>query len=268
MTIGIGLSYRETFKEMILKNLNLIDWLEFYPDNYLENMSGFEEIKEMANLIPMAPHCLHLSIGSKDVNHSYLKSVSQIAAKINAPWLSDHLCFSNESDIELSNLAPLERSEEMIDIVVKNIKNIKNEIRRPFLIENITYLFDIPTSSLSESEFLNRILREADCGLLLDVTNVFINSKNHNFDPYKLLDEIDHERVVEIHIAGGIFSNGTWYDTHSEKIDNGSLDLLSYILKKTPQCSILLERDRKCEHFVDILDDLRIVRSIYENVKK
>jgi uncharacterized protein len=262
--IGVGLGYRTVIRDSILKYKSKIDWLEFIPDLYINKEEEFEEIKSLSNEFPLCPHSLNMSLGSESgADSNYVMEIEKMCAIVDAPWASDHLCFTHVPHSEVPLLTPMERTEETLEIVINNIQNVKKIMRRPFICENITYYFDIPTSSMEEHEFLNKVITEADCGLLLDVTNVFINSMNHKFDPYKYLDSILLDRVVEIHISGGFENNGKWYDSHSKRVNKEVWELLDYIIPKTPVKGILLEIDAEFpEDFNEVIIELEIARSI------
>lgn len=264
MRIGVGIGYRREIKEQVLEYKSHIDWLEFYPDHYIENNNLFYELEELSQHFRLAPHSLSLSVGSETgVDMEYLNSIHSMALKLNSPWISDHLCYTNIDGVDLGHLTPMERTEENLSLVIENIKKVKTNINIPFLIENITNGFEFPTNKISEGEFLKRVLVESDCGLLLDLANVFINSKNFKFDPYNFLDSIPLERVVEIHLAGGVNHNGIWIDTHSERINEEIWDLLQYTLKRCEVKGILLELDSKFpENFSEVIEELDRARNL------
>lgn len=266
MGIGVGLGYRSEIGKEINKYKSQIDWLEFIPDLYI-NMGGkFQEILSLSNDFPLCPHSLNMSLCSESgANSTYVQEIEKMASMVNSPWVSDHLCFTNAHDKELPLLTPMERSEETLEKTIENISYVKQQIHRPFICENITYYFDIPSSTMTEHEFLNEVLRKADCGLLLDITNVFINAMNHKYDPYKFLDSILLDRVVEIHISGGYEVNGKWYDSHSKRVNKEVWNLLDYVINKTSTQGILLEIDADYpENFKVLIDELEIARSIFK----
>lgn len=264
--LGIGIGLRHEMASDIIKNRDCIDWLEFYPDSFIHQEADITLLEEVKEMFPLCPHCLNFSIGSKErINKEYLNSIKKMVNAYNSPWFSDHLCFTQVNGVDVGHLAPIERSEESLEIVTRNIKTIKKEIKKEFLIENITFDFELPTNQYNEMEFINKVLENADCGLLLDVTNVFINSENHKFDPYKYIDEINLERVIEIHIAGGIKdSQGYWIDSHSERINKEVWNLLEYTLRKSSTKGILLELDANYpKHFEVVREELQIAKSLF-----
>lgn len=119
--------------------------------------------------------------------------------------------------------------------MVARIKRVKEYIEIPFLVENTTYYMKVPGSTMSESQFIGELIEQADCGLLLDVNNVYVNSVNHGLDAYEfLLDQIPIERTVQVHMAGKRRAReDIVLDTHGAPIAQPVYDLLQYALTKT-----------------------------------
>jgi uncharacterized protein (UPF0276 family) len=141
----------------------------------------------------------------------------------------------------------------------------------PFLLENITYMFEWPDSKMSDAEFLNLICRETGAGLLLDVENIFLNAANHGFDPYAFLDDLLPGLVQEVHMAGGVTVQDAGRpflaDSHSHPVPDEALDLLAYALQRHRPQTIILERDERLDAFDEILDDVARIRACVDSVQ-
>jgi len=268
-TLGVGLGLRREIADEIFKYHQHIDWLEINPENYMgTGGSASKRLKLAKAAFPLVSHGLNLSIGSSDVlNKQYLHDLKALLDFVEAPWWSDHLSFSSIDNNYLHDLFPLPLTQESIDHVVARVKTVKSFIGRPFLLENISYYLQVPGSQFKESAFISEIVERADCGLLLDVNNVYVNATNLNFDPYEYIDSLPLERVVQIHVAGHNENSGQIIDSHGEAVIEPVFDLLRYVLGKTEVKGILLERDQNFPDFAEILLELKQIREIMEEAK-
>jgi uncharacterized protein (UPF0276 family) len=164
--------------------------------------------------------------------------------------------------VDIGQLSPLWFTEQTVEAVCRNVRRVKAKTDTTFLLENITYYFPIPLSQMSEAEFITQVLEKADCGMLLDVNNVHINSVNLGFDPYEFLESIPLDRVVQIHIAGGKWLYGMIVDTHGAAIRNEVWELLKFVVARAPVKGILLERAQGFPPFRELLDELDTARRI------
>jgi uncharacterized protein (UPF0276 family) len=264
--LGVGLGWRMEIQGQILDNLSHVDWLEVITEHFIgQTEDRFAFIRQLSEQLPVVPHGIDLSIGTDvPVEEDYLEALARIVKDLNAPWFTDHLCFTRVPGVNVGQLTPLQFSRATVETVVRKVSRIKGLIDRPFLLENITYQFKIPGSEMSETEFLTAVLEEADIGMLLDVANLFINSANHGYDPYDFLKSIPLDRVVQLHIAGGEHFNNRWYDTHSMPVHEEVFDLVEYIVAHAPVRGILLERDQNYPaSFQEIADELGRAREIF-----
>lgn len=262
--LGIGIGLRRELAGDAVKNSHSIDWLEFVPENYM-GIGGKARVRlEIASsTFPLIAHGVNLSIGSADkLNKEYLTELKFLLDHLNCPWWSDHLSFSSFNGMYLHDLMPLPFSQEAANHVVDRIKEVKQFISRPFLLENISAYLRMPGAMMSEAEFITHVVEQADCGLLLDVNNVYVNSQNFCFDPYAFIDSLPLERVVQIHIAGHSKNIDMLVDTHGESIDEAVYDLLEYTLQKADVNGILLERDKNFPDFIELLEELDRIRVI------
>ncbi len=265
--LGIGLGLRRELAHVTFENRDKIDWLEIVPENYMD-LGGMarERLEKAYPAFPLVTHGVNISIGSTDpLNLDYLKSLKRLLDTIDAPWFSDHLCFTSIGGHYLHDLLPLPCSRDALAHVVKRIKAVQQYIERPFLIENISFYMDMPGSDMSEVQFLAEVLEKADCGLLLDVNNVYVNSINHNFDPYKYMNSLPLDRTVQMHVAGHSHGEEMIIDTHGNPVIEPVFELLDYILARVPVNAVMLERDQNFPEFSEILDEVQQIRTIASN---
>src|SRR5262249_52050642 len=145
---------------------------------------------------------------------------------------SEHIAFTRAGGIDIGHLAPLPFTQVAIDAVCRNIDTVRQRIPVPLILENITYNVLLPRQEMSEAEFLAEILERTDCGLLLDVTNLHVNSENLQYDARAFLDHLPLERVVQLHFAGGCLHDGTLIDSHSEPTSEEVWRLLEEVLSR------------------------------------
>ncbi len=262
--LGVGIGLRRDLAEEIFAHAEEIDWLEFVPENYM-GVGGRSRqlLDEAGRRFPLVSHGVGLSLGSTDpLDNRYLDQLKDLVTGVSSPWWSDHLCFSSAEGIQLHDLLPLPFSREAIDHTVGRIEAVRKHVGLPFLIENISYYMKMPGCEMSEAEFLSSVLEESDCGLLLDINNVYVNSVNHQFDPYEYLDSIPLERTVQIHVAGHKQGKRLIIDTHGAAVIDAVYNLLDYALARCDARAVMLERDQNFPEFDELLKEIKVIASI------
>ena len=180
---------------------------------------------------------------------------------VDPEWFSDHICFTRSGGIDIGHLSPVPFTDESIKVLVRNISRVKRRIKTPLILENITYMFRYPAPEMEEAEFLQILLEETDCGLLLDVTNLYINSVNHRFDWRKFLDKLPLDRVVQLHFVGGHRRQDLLIDSHSQKTQSEIWEVFQEVCTRREVKGVILERDENFPPFAEILEELEKARS-------
>lgn len=261
--LGVGLGFREPLAEAISANAQAIDFLELITDHFLNEGPVETGILDQLSDFVLVPHGLELSIGNMDeLDKDYLLRLQKLFERIRAPWWSDHLCFTGVRQNRVHDLLPLPYSREALEHVVARIRQIQSIVQLPFLLENISTYVQLPGADFSEAQFIGEVLEQADCGMLLDVNNVYVNAFNHGFDPFAYIDQLPLQRVVQVHIAGHRRAGSVIIDNHGAKIVKPVYDLLEYALRKTEVRAISLERDQLFPRFSSILSELAKIRDI------
>ncbi len=267
--IGVGLGLRREIAEETFNHANEIDWLEFVPENYM-GLGGMakERLETALGQFPLVSHGVNLSIGSTDeLSTEYLSELKEILDRANAPWWSDHLCFTSIGGAYLHDLLPLPFTKEAVKHIADRIKRVQDYTGRPFLIENISFYMNMPGAEMTDAQFMTDILESADCGLLLDVNNVYVNSVNHNFDPCDYLNQIPLDRTVQMHVAGHKRIGEFVIDTHGAPLIEPVYDLLNYVLERTTVHGVLLERDQNFPEFDELLAELQMIRAVAQKTQ-
>lgn len=263
---GFGLGFREQFRAGIFLHRDKIDFLEITADHYLDAQpKKLEELSLLKEHFPLISHSLELSLGSAEgIDEDYLEKIAGLVEFVEPEWFSDHLCFTRSGGVKIGHLAPVPYTAEAVRVFVKNISRVKRRIKTPLILENITYLVRFPSSEMSESRFIKTILEETDCGLLLDVTNLYINSQNFGFDWRRFLDEIPLERVVQLHFVGSRTGGHRLIDAHADKTEDAIWEVFREVCQRCDVRGAVLERDSNFPPFAEILEELDAARSFSE----
>ena len=269
---GVGLAYRFNVHQEAVQHRSEIDLLEISTEDYIvrerRTYSDPDErlLKDALAKFPCVAHGLSLSIGTVgDLNQTYLDATNRFMADHDLHVFSEHLAFHSVDGNDLTMFLAIPFEEVAVQWVKQNYYAIRRELGRPFALENVTYSFPAPHGSLSEADFLRRICEETDCTLLLDVTNVFNNAKNHGYDPIEFFDRIPMDRVSQMHLAGGFQrSDGRWEDSHSEPVMDEVWPLFDEAVKRAVNVrNVILERDSKLKPFDNVMGDIRKAREIF-----
>jgi uncharacterized protein (UPF0276 family) len=266
---AIGIGYRYGLDDWIRANLARFDVLEITLDHcFAGSEASRAAIFDLVGRIPLTAHGIGLSIGTDaPLDLAYLDRIAGLLDRLNAPAYSEHLAFTRVPGRDLGNLLPLPKTEAVAEMIAAKIRIVQSRISVPFLLENITYIFDWPEPELSDADFLGLICGETGAGLLLDVENLFLNSHNHGFDPVAFLDTLPVGMVREMHLAGGVTASESFLhqpllvDSHSHPVPDEALALLDRALARHAPAAIVLERDDRLDAVDEILDDLERIRA-------
>jgi uncharacterized protein len=270
---AVGIGYRPAIGDWTRENLDCFDVIEITVDHCLHGSKAERSaIFDLVDRIPLTAHGVGLSIGTDaPLDFAYLDRVAAIVDRLKAPAYSEHLAFTRVPGRDLGNLLPLPKTEAVAEAIIAKVRTIQSRISAPFLLENITYLFEWPDSTLSDAEFLNLICGESGAGLLLDIENLHLNASNHGFDPHEFLDALPAGIVREVHVAGGIpvidsqIGRPLLADTHSHPVPDEALDLLDHALARQQPAVIILERDERLDARAEIMDDIARIRARLAN---
>ena len=233
----LGLGYRRELGCSIASAAYPIDFVEFVAEHYFD---GFE-LPELT--YPNVVHALGLSIGSDDaLCERYLAQIKDVVARSNCMWLSEHLAQTGGNGVDLGHLNPFFYTKTSFNRVANKLEQLQNLVGVPVLLENITTSLMLP-GQWSEPVFLSKLAQTTGAGILLDVTNLFVNSRNHGYDPNWYLDNLDVDRVMQIHLIGYSHSELQLTDEHAEAVQPELLNLLTSVLERTGPVPILVEWD-------------------------
>ncbi len=261
---GVGLR-REHFDDIIDRQPD-INWFEVIPENFI-GRGGYcaDALRKISANYPTVGHGVSLSIGSTDpLDVEHVRRVKQFCDEIGSPWFSDHLCFTMVDHVNLNDLIPLPFTREAVRNVAERVRVVRDILERPFLLENVTYYMTVSKSEMTEPQFIAEILESADCGLLLDVSNVLLNSKNHGFDPIAFIETIPLERVGQMHLAGFEKQGDMLLDTHAKPVSDDTWELFREVIKLTGPSSVLVEWDAELPSLDRLLQEAEMAQRLMD----
>jgi hypothetical protein len=261
--LGFGLGLRTVHFGAILRSRPRVDWFEALTENFLDTGGRpLRVLEEVAERYPVVLHGVSLSIGSTDpLDLDYLDKVAALAQRVRARWVSDHLCWSSVGRFHLHDLLPLPYTEEALRHVVGRVRRVQDVLGRPLVLENPSSYLVYAHSTMTEWEFLARAAQEGDCGILLDVNNVYVSSVNHDFDPVAYVEAIPPERVVYFHLAGHTRFETHLLDTHSARVADPVWNLYRRAQERTGGRGTLLEWDEDIPPLPVVLRELDRARA-------
>ncbi len=263
--VGLGLRY-DLASELLEKRPASVSWLEIHPENYIARGGRYLEMLEAARQEwPLLTHGLSTCLGAVEpFDGGYLEQLRDFLRDLEVPWHSEHLCIGGADDRFFHDLLPLPFTEEAAAVAASRLREVRGVIDRPLALENVSYYAPQHQDGLAEVDFVDEVLERADAKLLLDVNNVFVNSRNFDFDPKAYIDRVRPERVVQIHVAGHLVrEDGLRIDTHGEPVPDEVYALLEYALRRIGPVPVLLERDSKIPPLDELLEEVDVLSDIY-----
>jgi uncharacterized protein (UPF0276 family) len=252
--LGIGLGLRTVHYGHILEHWPEVDWFEIISENYMQTDGRpLDYLDQIAERYPIVMHGVSLSIGSTDpLDRAYLTELKALARRTHALWVSDHLCWTGVTGKNTHDLLPMPYTEEALRHTAARVRAVSDFLEAPILLENPSSYVEFAGSAMTEWDFLAALVREADCGLLLDVNNVFVSSFNHGFRVSEYFDALPFDRVVQMHVAGHTHHGTHIVDTHIGPVIDPVWTLAEEAYRRAGGASLLLEWDAEIPPFQDV----------------
>ena len=286
MIRGVGLGLRWEFLDELVEASAArrlpIDFLEISPENYMGRGGRYPAaLASLAERYPIVTHGLTMSLGGTDpLDAVYLRDVAAFLRQTGTPWHSDHLCFSAVGGRALHDLLPVALTMATVERAAGRIRRARDAIDLPLAIENVSYYWHPGRAEMGEAELLARVCDAADCGLLLDVNNAYVNAMNFGLDIDAWVRDAPLDRVVQIHVAGhewfafddtGVGEKAAPHtrgaliiDTHGDDVAGPVMALLGRVLARTGPVPVVLERDQNVSTLGALLVELSRVRRVWE----
>lgn len=260
---GVGIGLRVPHYNHILSRKPFVDWFEIISENYMVDggrpMEVLDKILEQYNVVQ---HGVSMYFGSVDpLNREHLKRLKALVRRTRTPWLSDHLCWGSVDGRYTHDLLPMPYTWEAVEVTASKIRQVRDFLEVPVVVENVSSYAEFHASEMTEWEFLNEVVERADCGILLDVNNIYVSSRNHNFDPFTYLNFVPAERVAQIHIAGHSKFEKYILDTHDHPVLPAVWKLYARAIERCGPTATLLEWDDNIPSFDEVhAEALKAVR--------
>jgi uncharacterized protein (UPF0276 family) len=266
--LGFGLGLRKEHYEVVLADKPKVDWFEILTENYLvEGGKPLYFLDKIRADYPVVLHGVSLSIGSVDpLDFAYLTKVKALIERVEPAWVSDHLCWTGMDGCNLHDLLPLPYTEEALRHVVRRVEQVQEFWGRRILLENVSSYMGYASSSMSEWEFLSAVAEQADCWILLDLNNLYVNARNFGFNPLVYLAALPPERVFQFHLAGHTDLGELVLDTHDHPICDEVWALLVAAARKFGPVSTMIERDADIPPVAELLGELEYARRLVQPI--
>src|ERR1700712_3785510 len=201
--LGIGLGLRVPHYQHILERKPTCDWFEVISENYMCDAGRpLEVLNQILEQYKVVQHGVSMYFGSTGrLDKQHLKRLKSLVKRTKTAFLSDHLCWGSVDGTFTHDLLPMPYTFEAAKITAERIRQARDFLEVPICVENVSSYAEYHVSEMTEWEFLNEVVERADCGILLDVNNIYVSSQNHSFDPFTYVDSVPAERVARIHIG-------------------------------------------------------------------
>jgi uncharacterized protein (UPF0276 family) len=256
---GIGVGLRRDYAADLAQTRRQVDFIEIMPENWVCYGGRRRRLLDACiERYACVTHSVSLNIGGEDpLDDELLEATAALLQRTGAPFFSDHVCYSSVRGQPLSDLLPLPFTREVIDHTAARVHKAQERVGRPLALENATFYSHMPGAEMDEAAFLCDLLQAADCGMLLDVNNVYVNSQNHGFDPRAFIDRMPLDRVWQLHLAGHTLIDDTIIDTHIGPIIAPVWELYRYTLQRAGRLiPTLIEWDQDIPPLDQVLDEL------------
>lgn len=266
-SLGCGVGLRARHFRHVIEQRPAIDWFEVISENFMDSQGWpAEALRQIAQHYPIVPHGVSLSIGSSEpLDERYLLRLRQLADDLGAPWVSDHLCWTSVGGHNSHDLLPLPYTPQTLTHVVDRAKQVQDALGRRLLLENPSSYLSFRASTLPEWAFLAELAERADCGILLDVNNVHVCSRNHGWDPLAYLDALPATRIGQIHVAGHTDHGTHCIDTHIGPTPTSVWQLFREAIRRYGAVPTLVEWDEDIPAFPVLQQEAERARSVIEH---
>jgi uncharacterized protein len=251
---GVGIGLRVPHSRHILEKKPVVDWFEIISENYM--IDGGRPLTVLDSILDqyrVVQHGVSMYFGSADpLSREHLRRLKSLVRRTGTPWLSDHLCWGSVDGTYTHDLLPMPYTFEAARVTAEKVRQAQDFLEIPIAVENVSSYAEFHVSQMTEWEFLNEVVEQADCGILLDVNNIYVSSQNHNFDPRKYVDAIPAERVAQIHIAGHSKFEKYILDTHDHPVLDPVWSLYARAIERCGPTATLLEWDDSIPSFDEV----------------
>lgn len=246
-----------------------LDWFEVISENHMDTRGRpWDVLERVAEHYPLACHGVSLNLASsEDLDLNYLQRLKGFVEHFQPRVVSDHLCWTGLRDSQLHNLLPFPFTQASLEHLRERILRVQDFLGRQIAVENLSAYFDFAHSSMSEWDFVARLSEEADCLLLLDLNNVYVNARNFDFDAREYIQAMPAERIAQYHLAGFSERDDFLFDTHSQPVYPEVWELYAYTLKEKGVRPTLVEWDADIPSFERVQAEAQRARELWQSIE-
>jgi uncharacterized protein len=257
----VGVGYRRELARWIAARPAEIGCLEITAEHFFDRDLG--ELRELRRHYPLFVHGLGLSLGTPGpLDRATLEAYARVVAASDPLYVTEHVAFTRTTEVDLGHLNPVAPTSGNLRLVADHAREVMDRCGKPMLLENIASHL-LLKGTMPESEFLNRLCDAAGCGLLLDVANLYVNSRNHGYDARTWLDGLETKNVAQVHVVGYTRRDGRWHDAHAEPIQRELFDLAREVLGRAPVQGVIVERDENFPETGELAGELLALEAIH-----
>ena len=251
---GIGIGLRAPHYDHILSRKPVVDWFEIISENFMiDGGRPLHILDQILDQYKVVQHGVSMYFGSAEKpDREHLRRLKQLVKRTNTPWVSDHLCWGSVDGRYTHDLLPMPYTFEAAKLTAQKIREVRDFLEVPIAVENVSSYAEYHVSEMTEWEFLNEVVERADCGILLDVNNIYVSSRNHNFDPLTYINSVPAHRVAQIHIAGHSKFQKYILDTHDHPVIDPVWKLYDSAIQLAGHTATLLEWDDSIPSFQEV----------------
>lgn len=251
---GIGIGLRVPHYRHILAKKPVVDWFEIISENFMvDGGRPLQVLDQILEQYRVVQHGVSMYFGSADkLDRPHLKKLKALVKRTQTPWLSDHLCWGSVDGSFSHDLLPMPYTFAAARRTAEKIRQTRDYLEVPVCVEDVSSYAEYHVSEMTEWEFLSEVVELADCGILLDVNNIYVSSKNHNFNPYDYLNHVPHRRVAQMHVAGHTRFEKYLLDTHDHPVLDPVWKLYAHATRLCGVTATLLEWDDRIPSFHEV----------------
>lgn len=252
--LGIGIGLRVPHYDHILTRKPTVDWFEIISENYMiDGGRPLEILDRIMEQYQVVQHGVSMYFGSTDpLNRDHVRRLKRLVKRTGTPFVSDHLCWGSVDGNYTHDLLPMPYTFAAAKSTAERIRFVQDTLEVPVVVENVSSYAEFHLSEMTEWEFLNEVVERADCGILLDVNNIYVSSVNHSFNPMDYVNAVPADRVAQIHIAGHSKYERYILDTHDHPVIDPVWKLYARAIERCGPTATLLEWDAKIPSFDEV----------------
>jgi len=261
---ALGLGLRVPHYPYLFEHWPNVGYFEAISENFLgDGPVPRQTLERVRSNYPIVLHGVGLNLlGHADLDEAYLDRLARLADAVDAPFVTDHLCWTGAHGVTHHDLLPLPYVDDLVEMAAKRAREVQRRLGRPFGVENLSSYVEFRESTMTEWEFYTAVVREAGCSFMLDVNNIYVSSQNHGFDPEAYVATIDFSRVLQVHVAGHTREpSGTIVDTHDRPVAEAVWKLYASAWRKGGPFPTLLEWDDNIPSMPDAIAELQRARA-------